>query len=163
MVKPCWREHINENTLSEFIALTYLPYIQFVSLLLKLPAIIYFHYFGKINQSKFTSNKKCTEGTSFGSPWARTWWKVPWSPEDSHDLRITGEWNTTSVPNQSCRACDSRSKDMGHLPDQQLRFLLTSASTLWFQTNQTAPRSPEETPLPGTETRPGSLDSRISG
>ena len=86
---------------------------------------------------------------------------VPWSPEDSpHDLRFTGEWNTTSVPNQLWQACDSRSKDTGALPDQELGFLLICAGTPWFWTYQTAPHSPEKTPLPGAVTHPGSQDNR---
>ena len=39
--------------------------------------------------------------TGSGSPWARNRQIPPQSPEDSPlDLRITGEWNTTSVPIQ---------------------------------------------------------------
>jgi hypothetical protein len=42
---------------------------------------------------------------------------------------------------------------MGALPDQQLRFLLIGAGIDWFQTQQTAQWSPEETSGPGTVTR----------
>jgi hypothetical protein len=141
------------------------------------------------------------------------WWTSPRFPEDSpHDLRITDEWNTTSVPIQLLRtwaiireaenlpdqghksllvgtstgspwvrfswhphrtqrtlhavlgsvvhklwwACDSRSKGMGALPDQRLEFLLISIALPWFRTDQTAPQSSEDTPLPVTVTRPGS-------
>ena len=79
------------------------------------------------------------------------------SPENSpRDLRITGEWNITFVPNQSRWACDSRSKGMGALPDQRLEFLLISIALPWFRTDQTVPLSSQETPLPDTVTCPGS-------
>ena len=69
-------------------------------------------------------------GASSRSPWALTQWMVPWSPEDSpHDLRITGEWNTTSVTNQLWLACDKRSKDTDAMTDQQLGFLMICAGT----------------------------------
>jgi hypothetical protein len=61
------------------------------------------------------------------------------APKHAQNLRITGEWNTTSVPNQSRWACDSRSKDTGALPVQKLGFLLIRARIPWFQTHQTAP------------------------
>jgi hypothetical protein len=39
--------------------------------------------------------------TSSRSPWMLTQQTDPQSPEDSpRDFRITGEWNTTSIPNQ---------------------------------------------------------------
>ena len=45
------------------------------------------------------TGKALPVGTSSGSPCAQTLQTVPWSPEDSpHNLRITGEWNKTSVP-----------------------------------------------------------------
>jgi hypothetical protein len=77
--------------------------------------------------------KSLPVSASFGSPWAQTQRMVPQSPEDSpHYLRITGEWNTTSVPNQLWQACDSRSKDTGDLPDQQLGFFLICDGGHWF-------------------------------
>jgi hypothetical protein len=51
---------------------------------------------------------------------------------------------------------DSRNKDTGALPDQWLRFLLIGAGIPLFQTHETALRSPEEIPIPGAVTRPGS-------
>jgi hypothetical protein len=40
---------------------------------------------------------------SSGLTWAQTWQTILRSPEDSpRDVRITGEWNTTSIPIQSC-------------------------------------------------------------
>lgn len=83
----------------------------------------------------------CTRilAASSRTPWMQTQWVVPWSPEDSpHDLRITGEWNT-SVPKQLWQACDSRSKDTRVLPDQLCGFLLIGAGILWFQ-HTTVPR-----------------------
>jgi hypothetical protein len=71
-------------------------------------------------------------------------------------LRITGEWNTTSVPIHLHETWDRRNKDTGALPDQRLQFLLISSGFPWFWTDQTAPWSSKETPLPGTVTRPGS-------
>jgi hypothetical protein len=54
----------------------------------------------------------------------RVWWQTaPRSLENSPcNLRITGEWNTTSVPIQVWRACDSRNKDTRALPNLRLRF-----------------------------------------
>ena len=51
--------------------------------------------------------------------------------------------------------------DTGTPPDQWLRFLPVGAGLPWFRTQQTAPWSPEEVPLPGALTRPGSEDPRI--
>jgi hypothetical protein len=79
--------------------------------------------------------------SSSRSPWARTQQTVLLSPEDSpRDLRITGEWKTTLIPNELWWACDSRSKDMGALPDQQIRFLLISAGITWFWTQPYSPQ-----------------------
>jgi hypothetical protein len=75
-------------------------------------------------------------GTSTGSPRVRNGRIPPQSPEDSPcDLRITGEWNTTSVPIQFWRAYDSRNKDTRALPDQRLGFLLISSGLPWFWTD----------------------------
>jgi hypothetical protein len=62
------------------------------------------------------------------------------SPEDSPptrrlacpDLRITGEWNTTSVPTELAVPGASRSKDTGTPPDQWLGFLPVGAGLSWF-------------------------------
>jgi hypothetical protein len=67
--------------------------------------------------------------TSSGSTWALTLQMVPWSPEDSpRDLRITGEWNRTSLPIQSSWACAS-SRKVENLPDQGLKSLLVGTSS----------------------------------
>jgi hypothetical protein len=50
----------------------------------------------------------------------------------------------------------SRSRDTGTQPDQCLWFLPVGAGLLWFRTQQTAPCSPEEVPLPGALTCAGS-------
>ena len=82
---------------------------------------------------------------------------VPWSPENSPpNLRITGEWNTTLVPNQLSQAFVSKSKDTGALPDQKVGILLICTGVPWFQTLQTVPQPSEETRLPGAVTRTGS-------
>ena len=48
--------------------------------------------------------KSLQVSASTGSPWAHSQWTPPRSLEDSpHDIRTSGEWNTTSVPIQSCR------------------------------------------------------------
>ena len=64
-----------------------------------------------INTIVWTADKNILAlpvGTSSGSPWFRTWQMAPRSLEDSPCyLRITGEWNTTLVPFQSCGTWDS--------------------------------------------------------
>jgi hypothetical protein len=93
-------------------------------------------------------NSHLPVGASSGSPWAQTWQKVPQSPEDSpHELRITGEWNTTPVPIQACLAWAS-SREADNWPDQGHRSLPVSASSWspWAWTQQKVPQSPEDTP-----------------
>jgi hypothetical protein len=115
--------------------------------------------------------------SSTGSPCVQSWWTAPQSLEDSPcDLRITGEWNTTSVPIQSCGTWDSL-KEAENRPDQGHKSLPVSTNTVspWVlsqrtppqsledfprslrTTEQTAPCSSKQTPLPGTVTGPGSL------
>jgi hypothetical protein len=55
------------------------------------------------------------------------------------------------------------SKDAGTPPDQWHRFLPVWAGVLsrhWAQTLQPVPQHPEEAPLPGVLTHPGSQDPR---
>jgi hypothetical protein len=52
---------------------------------------------------------------------------------------------------------------MGALPDQRLGFLLIGTGLTWFQIDQIAPWSSEETPYPDTVTHSGSSDNRIPG
>jgi hypothetical protein len=77
------------------------------------------------------------------------WTSSQYSENSPCDIRITGEWNTTSIPIQLWWACDSRNKDTRDIPNQRHRFILTSYGLLWFPTDQKAPRSSKETPLPG--------------
>jgi hypothetical protein len=51
-----------------------------------------------------------------------TQWMVPSPQRIPHDLRITGEWNTTPIPTQSCWACAS-SREEENLPGQELKSL----------------------------------------
>jgi hypothetical protein len=102
-------------------------------------------------------HKSLLVGASSGSSWAQTLQTIPQSAEDSpHNLGITGEGNTTSVPIQLWQVCDNRSKDTGALPDQWFVFLLITTSIPWFQTHQIAPWSSENTSLPDAVTCPAS-------
>ena len=42
------------------------------------------------------------------------------APKHTHDLGITGEWNTTSVPKNPRGSCASRNRDKGTPPNQRL-------------------------------------------
>ena len=81
---------------------------------------------------------------------------LPLLEDSPHDLRITGKRNTTSVPIHLWQACDRRNTDIWALPDHRLKFFLISSVLPWFRKDQTAPQSSKKTPLPGTETCPGS-------
>ena len=61
-----------------------------------------------------------------------------------HDLGITGEWNTTSVPIQLCGTRDS-SREAENRPDQGHKSLPdgTSTGSPWVGDRQTLPQSPE--------------------
>ena len=48
------------------------------------------------------------------------------------DLRITGEWNTTSVPTQPGGPGASRSRNIGTQPNQWLRFHPVYTDIPWF-------------------------------
>ena len=82
---------------------------------------------------------------------------IPQAPSHAQDLRITGEWNATSVSTQLGVPGANRSRDTGAplSPNQWFEFLLESSGLHWFGTQQSAPWSPEEIPLPGTLTNPG--------
>jgi hypothetical protein len=76
------------------------------------------------------------------------------------DHRIKCEEDTTSG---SALEVTGSSKP-GTLPNQGHRFLLVWAGALsrpWAQTPQPVPQHPEEAPLSGALTRPGSQDHRI--
>ena len=99
-------------------------------------------------------------------PWAGTQQTVPWSPENSPQCQILG-WVECNICSKTIvkGAWDRRSKDTGALPDQRLGFLLVSADIPWYQTQQTAIRSPEEIPLLGAYVLRilGFWDPRIPG
>jgi hypothetical protein len=97
--------------------------------------------------------------------WARTHLTVPGFPEDSPPYRhpsrprileslVSGTQHlfqqNWGVPGTNWNM------DTGSPPEQWLRFLLVSTVLPWFQTQQTAPWSPEEAPLPGALKHPGS-------
>jgi hypothetical protein len=95
-------------------------------------------YYSAIKNNEFA----LLVSASSSSPWAWTQLMIPRSPEDSpSDLRITGEWNTTSVPNQLWENCDSRSKDMGALPDQ--RVAQVPSDQCWHTLVSNTPESPK--------------------
>jgi hypothetical protein len=70
------------------------------------------------------------------------------NPQSPHDLRITGEWNRTSVPIKSWGTWDSI-REAENWPDQGHKSLLVSASTRspWAQSRQRPPWSLEDSPL----------------
>jgi hypothetical protein len=86
------------------------------------------------------------------------------APYHTQDLRITGEWNATSVPKNFRGSCASRNRDKGIPPDQRLEFFTVGASPVpsSVQTWQRVPRSSEDSPccwLPSTPRTLGSLGS----
>jgi hypothetical protein len=93
-------------------------------------------------------------GVSPSPPWAWTRLTVPRSLEDSpcykhpSTLRITGEWNATSVPKQPRGAWASRNRDTGNQSYQQLGFIPvgTIPSPPWAWKRLTVPGFPEDSP-----------------
>ena len=85
------------------------------------------------------------------------------APYHAEDLKLTSEWNTTSVQTERRVPGASWSTNTGTPPDQWLRFISVSTSLSWFRIQEIAPQSPEEVPIPGNLTRPGSYDPRIPG
>ena len=71
------------------------------------------------------------------------------------DLKITGEWNTSSVPTEQGCLGTAGAQTQEPLPISGLSFFRSAIGLSWFRSQWTAPQSPEEAPLPGTLTSPG--------
>ena len=84
------------------------------------------------------------------------WTLHPLGTLAAEDLRVTGEWNTTSVPTELGLLGARWSTDTGTLPNQLFRFLPVCNNLLLFHTQQRTTRFPEEVPLAGALTHTGS-------
>jgi hypothetical protein len=89
-------------------------------------------------------------GTSTSSLWVQSRRQTPlrYIEDSPHNLRTTGEWNTTSVPFQLRRTWDSiREAEIPAWPGSQLPSGgLNQHQVTWAQSQRTAPRSVEDSP-----------------
>jgi hypothetical protein len=92
-------------------------------------------------ERKQVQHKKWDQG-----PWS--WQTPPRSLEDSpHDLRTSGEWNTTSAPIQSHRTWDSiREAENPAWSGSQVPSGRRQHWVTWAQSERTPPRSLEDSP-----------------
>jgi hypothetical protein len=102
--------------------------------------------FRKAENSAWPGSKSLPVGASTGSPWAQSQWTPPRYLEVSpHDLRISGEWNTTFVPIQLCGTWDSiRGAENPAWPGSQVPSSLCQHRVTWAWSQRTLPRSLED-------------------